>query len=280
MKEEEIDLQVQLFFKDDEGKKLLMRDTNEILRKDKSVGLFASGAQKKAAEAQAAKEYLGKKTEKAVDVVKAEYVTQMVGLKKHNHHTKVKVEKMIGDRQSLINSWTWQEQMDNASGNSYFVCLAIRQSTWEEPLPNKRDKCCECGRRYVAALRCQQCRKETCEECDPVVHFGVVKEGHYRYPIPEVEKEYRKGKRAFDIKLKEADKSILLVDLGHGADDAKRRELEREMNMIQGTSADDDHMESDESTDEDEDEDDDSDSETGSDEDEEGGESGDEGDDD
>ena len=47
LKEEEIDLQVQLFFKDDEGKKLLLRDTNEILRKDKSIGLFASGAQKK-----------------------------------------------------------------------------------------------------------------------------------------------------------------------------------------------------------------------------------------
>ena len=47
LKEEEIDLQVQLFFKDDEGKKLLLRDTNEILRKDKSVGLFASSAQKK-----------------------------------------------------------------------------------------------------------------------------------------------------------------------------------------------------------------------------------------
>lgn len=141
LKEEEIDLQVQLFFKDDEGKKLLLRDMNEILRKDKSIGLFASGAQKKgqssshaaapklkelnlyptAAQEQAAKEYLAKKTEKAVDVVKADYVTQMVALKKHNHHTKVKIEKMIGDRQSLINSWTWQEQMDEASGRNYFV---------------------------------------------------------------------------------------------------------------------------------------------------------------
>ena len=74
-----------------------------------------------AAEKQAAKEYLAKKTEKAVDVVKADYVTQMVALKKHNHHTKVKIEKLIGDRQILINSWTWQEKYDEASKRNYFV---------------------------------------------------------------------------------------------------------------------------------------------------------------
>lgn len=77
---------------------------------------------------------------------------------------------------------------------------------------------------------------------------------HYRYPIPEVEKEYRKGKRAFDVKLKEADKSILIVDLGHDADDVTRRELEREMNEIQGTTTENDHVDSDESTDDEDDE--------------------------
>ena len=89
---------------------------------------------------------------------------------------------------------------------------------------------------------------------------------HYRYPIPEVEKEYRKGKRAFDIKLKEADKSILIVDLGHGADDAKRRELEQEMNEIQGTTTSNVEEESEESTDSEVDESSDEDSDSDEDE--------------
>ena len=73
-----------------------------------------------------------------------------------------------------------------------------------------------------------QCVSELCEECDPVVHFGNA-EYHQRFRIPEVESRYREGKRAFDVKLKEADNSILIVDLSHSAADDARRAMEKEI---------------------------------------------------
>lgn len=69
---------------DSEGKKLLVRDMNEILRKDKSVSLFPTAAQKNRAQKQAKIEYKKKKLDAALAIVETEYASRALELQNDN----------------------------------------------------------------------------------------------------------------------------------------------------------------------------------------------------